>query len=88
MKRSVLTACTIAIFSTLFLSCKVQTSQTSDDASALLRESTSVNSSNSSAKYVSTGVDFTVAAEKSLNSVVHIITYSKGRQSNVVTLED
>lgn len=85
MKRSVLTACSIAIFSTLFLSCKVQTSQSSEDANALLKESTSVNSS---AKYVSTGVDFTVAAEKSLNSVVHIITYSKGRQSNVVTLED
>lgn len=85
MKRSVLTACLIAIFSTLFLSCKVQTSQSSEDANALLKESTSVNSS---AKCVSTGVDFTVAAEKSLNSVVHIITYSKGRQSNVVTLED
>lgn len=85
MKRSVLTAFSIAIFSTLFLSCKVQTSQSSEDANALLKESTSVNSS---AKYVSTGVDFTVAAEKSLNSVVHIITYSKGRQSNVVTLED
>lgn len=85
MKRSVLTACSIAIFSTFFLSCKVQTSQSSEDANALLKESTSVNSS---AKYVSTGVDFTVAAEKSLNSVVHIITYSKGRQSNVVTLED
>ncbi len=85
MKRSVLTACSIAIFSTLFLSCKVQTSQSSEDANALLKESTSVNSS---AKCVSTGVDFTVAAEKSLNSVVHIITYSKGRQSNVVTLED
>ena len=84
MKRSVLTACSIAIFSTLFLSCKVQTSQSSEDANALLKESTSVNSS---AKYVSTGVDFTVAAEKSLNSVVHIITYSKGRQSNVVTLD-
>lgn len=89
MKRSVLTACSIAIFSSLLLSCKEQTKLSSDnDTNALLRESTAVNSSSSSTKYVSTGVDFTVAAEKSLNSVVHIITYSKGRQSNVVTLED
>ncbi len=91
MKKSVLTACSIAIFSSLLLSCKEQTKLSSDNiANAQINENSSVNQSNNSVRTAPTGVgvDFTVAAERSLNSVVHIITYSQGRRSNVVTLED
>ncbi len=91
MKKSVLTACSIAIFSSLLLSCKEQTKLSSDNiTNAQINENSSVNQSNNSVRTAPTGVgvDFTVAAERSLNSVVHIITYSQGRRSNVVTLED
>lgn len=91
MKKSVLTACSIAIFSSLLLSCKEQTKLSSDNiTNAQINENSSANQSNNSVRTAPTGVgvDFTVAAERSLNSVVHIITYSQGRRSNVVTLED
>lgn len=91
MKKSVLTACSIAIFSSLLLSCKEQAKLSSDNlANNPISENSSVNLSNTPARAVPTGVgvDFTVAAERSLNSVVHIITYTQGRQSNVITLDD
>lgn len=88
MKKSVLTACSIAIFSSLLLSsCKEQAKLSSDDVNNTPLGATT---SSNTPKYTPTGVgvDFTVAAERSLNSVVHIITYSQGRRSNVVTLDD
>ncbi len=91
MKGNVLTACTIAVFSTLLLSCKEQAKQSSDNytTAPIVESSTSsVTPSKSYAGGVTVGMDFTVAAERSLNSVVHIITYSQGRRSNAMTLED
>lgn len=91
MKKSVLTACSIAIFSSLLLSCKEQTNLSSDNImNSQTNENPSLTQSNNPVRTapMGVGVDFTVAAERSLNSVVHIITYSQGRRSNVVTLDD
>ncbi len=88
MKKSVLTACSIAIFSSLLLSCKEQAKLSSDNlTNTQISENSSVNTAPRTAP-TGVGVDFTVAAERSLNSVVHIITYTQGRQSNVITLDD
>lgn len=88
MKKSVLTACSIAIFSSLLLSsCKEQAKLSSDN---ITNTPVEVQTQGGTSHHAPTGVgvDFTVAAERSLNSVVHIITYSQGRRSNVVTLDD
>lgn len=88
MKGNVLTASSIAFFSMLLMSCNEQPKVPSDGAEIYNYESPAVSNTGSAGHYVSAATDFTVAAERSLNSVVHIITYSNGRRQNTMTLED